>query len=285
MNKKEESDTIKSQDNLGIEKDSIQETMLGPLWARATYSQKLPELLNDEKAINIIKNINYDFSEMEQHLGEWRSIGLMIRARRFDDALKDYLKKYPSATVVNIGAGLDTTFYRIDNGKITFYNLDLPNVIDYRERFIEETDRNQNIAQSAFDYSWMDKLNYSQENGIFFIAGGFIYYFDEQKVINFVNELATRFPGGQLIFDAISSLAQKKANKRAEKANSELRLRLNIDDPYEIVPKWSDHIKIEDSFVIGNRTSVNKKWSFKTKIMNRLSYRLKTARIIHLSFC
>jgi len=31
----------------------IEETMLGPLWARAKYSQLYPEFLNDQKAIEV----------------------------------------------------------------------------------------------------------------------------------------------------------------------------------------------------------------------------------------
>jgi O-methyltransferase involved in polyketide biosynthesis len=258
--------------------------MLGPLWARAIYSKLYPNLLNDLKAIEIIKKIDYDFSEMDKILGEWRAIGLMIRARRFDEALKNYLKKYPYATIVNIGAGLDTTFFRVDNGKITMYNLDLPNVIKFREKLIKESERNRNIAQSVFDYTWMEKISYSQDNGIFFIAGGFIYYFNKEEISEFLKKLANRFPGGEIILDAVSSLALKVANKRAKKANSELRFNLGINDPNKLIPQWSNKIEIKDCFVIGDRTSINKKWKFKTKLMNKFSNWLKTARIIHLMF-
>ena len=51
---------------------TVQETMLGPLWARATYGKLYPKLLNDTKAIEIIRNINYDFSKIEEFLKEWR---------------------------------------------------------------------------------------------------------------------------------------------------------------------------------------------------------------------
>ena len=267
-----------------IEKGSIEETMLGPLWARAVHSELYPNLLNDQKAIEIIKKIDYNFSEMDQILGEWRAIGLMIRARRFDEALNKYLKEYPFSTVVNIGAGLDTTFFRVDNGNITMYNIDLPNAIKFREKLIKESERNRNIAQSVFDYDWMDTINYSEDKGIFFIAGGFIYYFNEEEISDFIKKLATRFPEGEIIFDAVSNLALKVANKRAKKVNSELRFNLAINDPYKSVPQWSNKIEIKDCFVIGDRTAINKNWKFKTKLMNKLSSWLKTARIIHLRF-
>lgn len=268
----------------GIEEGSIEETMLGPLWARATYSKKFPELLNDEKAIEIIRNIDYDFSEISEFLGEWRAVGLMMRARRFDDALKEYIEKFPDATVINIGAGLDTTFFRADNGKITMYNLDLPDVIELREDLVKENKRNQNIACSVFDEEWTDQIDFSDDKGIFFIAGGFVYYFKEEKISPLIERLARKFPGGEIIFDSISSLASNIMNKRAEKAESDLRINLAIDDPYEMIPTWSPHIKIKDCFVLGDRTESSKGWKLKTKIMNKVSNWLKTARIIHLKF-
>ncbi|NVM37388.1 MAG: hypothetical protein HWN81_17465, partial [Candidatus Lokiarchaeota archaeon] len=75
-----------SQDSIPFE-GTVQETMLGPLWARAKYSQISPELLDDQKAIEIIKNIDYDFSKIQEYLGEWRGLGLLVRAKSFDEAL------------------------------------------------------------------------------------------------------------------------------------------------------------------------------------------------------
>ncbi|TFF93602.1 MAG: class I SAM-dependent methyltransferase [Promethearchaeota archaeon] len=262
----------------------IETTMLGPLWARATYSKKYPDLLNDQKAIEIIENVDYDFSELGEFLGEWRAVGLMIRARRFDEAAKNYINKHPSATIINIGAGLDTTFDRIDNGKIKMYSIDLSQVIKYRENLIGTTERNQNIVCSVFEQDWMDQIEYEEDKGIFFIAGGFFYYFEEKKVSNFINRLAEKYSKGEIIFDAVSSLAAKIVNRRAEKAESDLRFGMTIDDPNKQILKWSDKIEIKEYFVLGDRVSSSKNWKLKTRIMNKFSNWLKTAYIIHLRF-
>ena len=128
-------------------KGKVQETMLGPLWARATFSKLYPELLNDQKAIEIIQNIDYDFSKIQLYLEQWRGLGLLARARNFDDAVKKFIMKHPNSTVVNIGAGLDTTFYRVDNEKIRWYDLDLPDAIEFRKQFLSESARNKFIAK------------------------------------------------------------------------------------------------------------------------------------------
>jgi O-methyltransferase involved in polyketide biosynthesis len=267
-----------------IQLEEIEETMLGPLWARAKYSKKFPNLLNDQKAVEIIKEVEYDFDQMEKILGEWRAIGLLIRAKRFDEALKEYMKSRPKCCVLNIGAGLDTTFFRVDNGQIKCYNLDLPNVIQYREKLIGESERNKNIAGDVFDLQWIEKIDFKKEEGIFIIAGGFIYYFTEEKIANFIKELANNFSDGEIIFDAVSSLVAKIMNHRAEKEEAELRFHLAINNPEEIIPNWSEKIILKNYFVLGKNTSVDKRWKCKTKIMNRISTWMKTARIIHLKF-
>jgi O-methyltransferase involved in polyketide biosynthesis len=68
--------------------EKVEETMLGSLWARAKYRQLYPELLKNLKAIDIIKNVDYNFSNIEDYLGEWRGLGLMARAKNFDIAVK-----------------------------------------------------------------------------------------------------------------------------------------------------------------------------------------------------
>ena len=52
--------------------------------------------------------MDYNFSKLEDYLGEWRGLGLMVRAKNFDVAVKEFINNHPSATIVNIGAGLDS---------------------------------------------------------------------------------------------------------------------------------------------------------------------------------
>ncbi|MHA2006335.1 MAG: class I SAM-dependent methyltransferase [Promethearchaeota archaeon] len=276
---------------------TIQETMLGPLWARATFSKLYPELLNDQKAIDILPKIDYDFSKIQLYLEQWRGLGLLARARNFDEELKIFIMNHPNSTVVNIGAGLDTTFYRIDNGKIRWYDLDLPDAIEFRKKFLTESQRNVFIAKSAFDLSWFDQIEFTKEDGIFFIAGGFIYYFTEADISTLFDAIANKFSLGELICDCISKLAMKVANRRAKKAgiypkhyfnlaNCQVTSlwQLSIGNPTKQVSKWSDKIQTIDWYTIWKKLHVNPNWSKKTLKMIKISERLKTAKIVHIKF-
>ncbi len=265
--------------------EKVEETMLGPLWARAKYSQLYPELLNDLKAIDIIKNVDYDFSNIKNYLGEWRGLGLMARAKNFDIAVKEFIENHPSATIVNIGAGLDTTFYRVDNGTIKWYDLDLPSAISFRKTLLSESERNKFISKSALDYSWFDEIEYDLNNGIFFIAGGFVYYFKEDEISSLIIEMAKRFPRAEMIFDATSKLANKVVNLRAKKAGEkELRLHFGVGNPTKIFPKWSPNIQIHDWYTIWARTKINPNWDKKSISAIKKSEHVKAAKIVHLKF-
>ncbi|MHA2283809.1 MAG: class I SAM-dependent methyltransferase [Promethearchaeota archaeon] len=278
-------------------KGTVQETMLGPLWARASLSKLYPELLNDQKAIEIIQKVDYDFSAIQLYLEQWRGLGLLARARNFDDAIKKFIMKHPNSTVVNIGAGLDTTFYRVDNGKIKWYDLDLPDAIEFRKKFLSESERNNFIAKSAFDVSWFDDIEFTKEDGIFFITGGFIYYFTEVDISSLFDAIARKFPLGELIFDCISKIAMKVANKRAKKAgiypkhyfslvNCQLMdfWQFSIGNPAKQVSNWSEKIQVIDWFTIWKKLSINPDWTKKTLRMIKISERLKTAKIVHIKF-
>ncbi|MHA1932046.1 MAG: class I SAM-dependent methyltransferase [Promethearchaeota archaeon] len=276
---------------------TVQETMLGPLWARATFSKLYPELLNDQKASEIIQKVNYDFSPIQLYLEQWRGLGLLARARNFDDAVQNYIMKHPNSTVVNIGAGLDTTFYRVDNEKIRWYDLDLPDVIEFRKKFLFESERNKFIANSAFDLSWFDQIEYTKEDGIFFIVGGFVYYFTEADISSLFDAIARKFSLGELIFDCISKIAMKVANKRAKKAglypkhyfslfHSQLMdfWQFSVGNPTKQVSNWSEKIQIIDWFTMWKKLPINPDWSKKTLRMIKISERLKTAKIVHIKF-
>jgi len=270
-----------------ISKGSIQETMLGPLWARATYSKLYPELLNDEKAIEIIEKVDYNFSEAKEFMtgkNEFRSFGLLLRAKKFENALLKYMENYPYTTVVNLGAGLDTTFFRVDNGKIKWYDLDLSNAIEFRNQLIPEGPRNKCISKSVLDFSWFDDIEWSRENGIFFIAGGFVYYFKQEDLKELFNSIILKFPGAEIIFDAISKLALRKFNQLAKKAGKGEAVYFSVKNPENLFPLWSEKIEVVDWFPLWTRTEINPTWNNRTKKMIKLMRRLNTSKIVQLRF-
>ena len=115
----------------------VAETLLLPLYIRAMESQRPDALLKDDKAVALVKQMNYDSSWMtKMRVDEEDKVGLVLRNREFDRFVQDFLTRNPEAVVVHIGCGLDARFERVDNGRVEWFDLDLPEVIELRRQFI-----------------------------------------------------------------------------------------------------------------------------------------------------
>ena len=104
-----------------IEKNTVQETLVIPLYGRKMCSELYPSLFRDETAIRLIDKIDYDFSALAEKAGSaMQRFGFLEVAMRQNDLayeVREYLKEHPEAAVVNLGCGLDDTGRRCDNGR------------------------------------------------------------------------------------------------------------------------------------------------------------------------
>ena len=198
-----------------IEKNTVQETLILPLYSRKLCTELYPNLYRDETAVSLINEIDYDFSEAEKNSrGLMQRFGSLEVAMRQNDLafeVKDYLKIHPNAAVVNLGCGLDNTGRSCDNGSCKIYNLDFPDVIAVRNKLLPAGDREENIPCDLNNTEWFSKIDTS--GGAVFFASGVFYYFLTKQVKTLVQGMADAFSGGVLVFDAANRTAVKMIAK------------------------------------------------------------------------
>ena len=198
-----------------IEKNTVQETLVIPLYSRKLCTELYPNLFQDETAVRLINQLDYDFSEAEKnsHSLTQRFGSLEVAMRQYDLAfeVRDYLKSHPNAAVVNLGCGLDCTGRSCENGSCKIYNLDFPDVIAMRNELLPAGDREQNIPCDLNDTAWFSQID-ATGGGIFFASGVF-YYFLTGQVKMLVQSMADAFPGGVLAFDAANRTVVKMIAK------------------------------------------------------------------------
>ena len=192
-----------------IEKNTVQETLVIPLYGRKMCSRLYPSLYRDETAIQLIDQLDYDFSTLENKSESlMQRFGFLECAMRQNDLafeVRDYLKTHPNAAVVNLGCGLDSAGRACDNGSCKIYNLDFPEVIRVRDELLPAGEREENIPCDLNDTAWFDKIDAS--GGAVFFAAGVFYYFLKEQVRALVQKMADAFPGGVLVFDAANEKA------------------------------------------------------------------------------
>ena len=198
-----------------IEKNTVQETLIIPLFARKVCSELYPNLYRDETSIRLIDEIDYDFSEAERKsrslMQRFGSLEVAVRQNDLAWEVRDYLKSHPTAAVVNLGCGLDSTGRACDNGSCKIYNLDFPDVIAVRNELLPAGEREENIPCNLNDTAWFSQIDAS--GGAVFFASGVFYYFLTEQVKALAQAMAGTFPGGVLVFDAANRTAVKMIAK------------------------------------------------------------------------
>ena len=198
-----------------IEKNTVQETLVIPLFGRLVCSEHFPELFSDPQAQRICDSLDYDFAEkrkkMESAVGLFGALEVAQRQYDLRCEVEAYLKSHPNAAVVNLGCGLDDTISKADNGTCHGYNLDFPDVIEVRNKLLPAGEREENIACDLNDFAWMDRIDAS--GGAVFFASGVFYYFKTADVKKLFDAMAKRFSGAVLAFDSCNERGAKMMRK------------------------------------------------------------------------
>lgn len=175
----------------------VSETMLWSLHNRASEAMRCGGILVDPDSVRIHETIDYDFT---RHFGD--PVGsLAVRAVEIDGVLRRWLERHPDGFVVSLGEGLETQARRVDNGRVRWLSVDLPNAIRLRERFLPPTNRFRHIAVSALDLTWMDEV--APSAAVFIVAQGLLMYLEPEAVRQLFCGITDRFPGAEMVFDVV----------------------------------------------------------------------------------
>ncbi|WP_082940048.1 class I SAM-dependent methyltransferase [Mycolicibacterium peregrinum] len=187
----------------------VSETALLTLNGRATQARHPRPIIDDAMAVQLADSIAYDFAKFGRRTGQ----EMALRSLAFDKAARGYLSDHPSATVVALAEGLQTSFWRLDaalpGARFRWLTVDFPPIIELRKRLLPASERITVRAQSALDYSWMDDVD--STDGVFITAEGLLMYLQPEEALGLITECAKRFPGGQMIFDLPPVLVKKLA--------------------------------------------------------------------------
>jgi len=224
---------------LEVSLGEVQETLMIPLFARAEES-RVEGLLEDPMAEEIVSSLNYDFQKLKNKPS---LKGAVLRTISYDTLLLDILKDYPDATIVEIGCGLNTRFDRVDNGLLSWYDLDLPDVHELWKCFFQENDRRKFLPFSAFDESWLSHVQRKENTPVIFIAEASTIYFDENQNKKLFDQLLTYFPNSYFIVDTATEYFVNRQDKHDILKMYSARVKWTVPNPTEI-EKWNPRIEL-----------------------------------------
>jgi O-methyltransferase involved in polyketide biosynthesis len=182
-----------------VELTGVPETLLWTLYHRAAEAARPDTVLVDPMAVALVETIDYPFAERFGPARAWQSQWQALRARRFDAEIRRFLATRQGATVVALGEGLETQFWRVDDGRVRWITVDLPETVELRRRLLPSSPRS--VAGSALDDGWMHEVDTSA--GVLVTAQGLLMYFQPDDARGLIVRCAERFPGGAMLFDVM----------------------------------------------------------------------------------
>lgn len=263
-----------------VELGPVQKTLFIPLYGRAVESRKKHPVLRDPKAVEMVDAIDYDFTSLDDRL---LLFGSVVRTAIFDCAARAFLAEHPTGTVVEIGTGLNTRFERVDNGRLRWIDLDLPDVIALRSRFFVDSARRRMLSGSLPEPGWVSAVQASPGPYLFLIEA-VLLYLKETDVRRAIALIAENFPGARVVFDTAGRRMVEGQSRRTS-----LATRLNAhfawacDDPAEL-EQWVPGSQLVASYDIAHpprelRPALPRSFRYLSPVLSRilwLDYKFNT---------
>ena len=209
-----------------IEMTGVPETMIQTLYARVMESEREGHLIYDKKAMEIVKEMDYDFTKAKEDA--MMRNGVVARTIVLDELVQNYVAAHPTAVVINIACGLDTRFYRVDNGKLRWFNLDLPVTIEVRKKFLEENGRVSVLPYSAMDEAWAGEVHKTldtettTDNGMrptLVIIEGLTMYLSLEEVQKIFAIIRKHFTDATVLVETMSPFVVKHVKEKSIEAS------------------------------------------------------------------
>ena len=253
-----------------------QETLLIPLYSKAQESQKADPIFVDEKAQDILKRVDYDFSRLD--IPYQTAITLCLRAKKLDAYTRDFIAGHPDSVILHLGCGLDSRCIRVPHPNAEWYDLDLPSVIDLRRKFYEETSTYHLIASSVTDLTWIDTIA-ARNRPVLIVAEGLLMYLSESDVKALFLKLKATFPGSRLACDVYSAVTARRAKDHPSIKKTGAVIQWGIDDGHDI-EQWASGIQLIDEWYFAQAEEIAK-LSIGYRIMFRIAGLFKVANKAH----
>lgn len=256
----------------------VEDTLYIPLVARIFASEKFPNYFYDEKALSLKQYIPTNL--IEKNASEYFHMASVCRQDVIDKKIIKFLEENENCNVVFLGAGLETAYNRINNKKANFYQVDLPSVIEIRNRILGNAENEKLISGDMFTLGWIKEID--TELPTMIAVSGVYQYFNKEKIVEMIKKMKSLLPKGELVFDATNTKGLKIANRYVKKTgNVNAQMYFSIDNVTEFTELTDTKlIDVQGFFARALKICSNAK--FITKLFMYFSDKWNRTKVIHL---
>lgn len=261
--------------------EGVANTLFVPLVARINISKKFPEYFMDAKALELEA---YLPEGADKGASEYSNMASVARYYNMDKTVMDFASKHAECNIVYLGAGLETAYDRMNSkmkGLVHWYEADLPEVIEAREKVFGQRENENLIAGDMFKLEWVKEVDATLPTLL--VVSGVFQYFHEDEIITFIKACGKAFSKGEMLFDATSESGLKFTNWFIKRTgNASAVMYFGINDSKEFAAKCGMQLLEEKTFFPDALEMLGKKLGFVTKVSMKVAEKKKQVIILRL---
>jgi O-methyltransferase involved in polyketide biosynthesis len=261
------------------------ETLLFTLYARALETQRPNPIFRDEKALEIQRRLDYDFSKLD---GAWKTLtGTVVRTLEIDRLVEQFVDQHTNSVVINLASGLCTRYFRVNAAQLDWYEVDFPEVIELRRQFLSESEHYHFLASSVLKFEWMSQIQRNIDRPILIIMEGLSMYLTEEENRALIQEIQRYFAPVEIVFDVHSRNYAPNLRKTDAVTRTSAVLKSGLDNAKEI-ETWIPAVKVISETSLSEKlTSYPQRLPWWIRPIRYLLFRLQPElrgvwRLIHL---
>lgn len=244
--------------------NGVNKTLYIPLYGKAKVSKK-NIILKDSTAERIWAQESFALKGKSK--SKWLAYYMGMRAWVFDEWLRGMMRKYPEATVLHIGCGMDSRIHRVGDAyqansikqqevinnnieeyqvaKRQWYDIDFADVIKERKKYYEETDTYHMIASDARDTAYLS--NISGTDAIV-VLEGISMYLKPEELEQLVADLSSHFTSIHILMDCYTTKAARASKHKNPINDVGVTLVYGLDEPTKLSENVRGMSKELDTF-------------------------------------
>lgn len=171
--------------------------LIAPLYDRALVAQAAPELCKDNAAETFIKQFAVAMPKKE---ADGQSYLRAFAQYHYVKTAEAYLRRHAQTCMIDLGCGLDTLSYQLDDRNVRWINIDFEETLRLRRRAgFDQERRVELVAGDPSDTAWFGNVRLSKGEGLIVVADEQVERWTARAVKELVLGMRKHFPGSLLM--------------------------------------------------------------------------------------
>jgi methyltransferase (TIGR00027 family) len=242
---------------------AVSETALITLRARVIEAGKEKPVIEDpigRECLNRLQSllpIETRNKILNRKLSSTLTRHIALRSRKYDSYARTFIDENPNGTVVSLGCGFDTRYWRVSEKAWKYVEVDLPEVIEIKKKVLDDIANYEMIGCTVLEEAWIERILSIQKENVLFLAEGLFMYLPKSEVIGIFNKLSGSFSQSHVVFEVVNEKYTKGLWKKVVESRMKRALGTKAGSAYEF---GVGDAKDVESY--GKKIKVVEEWSY-----------------------